>query len=175
MIDLVGNNDYRQWIVSVMERIQSSQIKAAIAVSHELLELYWYIGEQILEKQQSAKWGDGFLEQMSRDLLAEFPDMMGFSHRNLKSIRQWLRFWTGEGAIGKQLVSQSEAKGKQHDSQILTEARSLVSQIPWGHNILIFQKLRSPADALFYVQKTIENNWSRTVHTHQFTKRCLIY
>ena len=167
MSQLVSTEDYRQWIVSVKERIQSSQIKAAIAVNRELLELYWYLGEQILEKQQSAKWGDGFLEQMSNDLLAKFPEMKGFSHRNLKSIRQWYYFWTGASAIGKQLVSQLEKNGKQAVSQIPTDARSLVSQIPWGHNILIIQKLSSPADALFYVQKTIENNGSRAVLTHQ--------
>lgn len=116
MSELIRNNEYRQWIVSIKERIQSSQIKAAIAVNRELLELYWYLGEQILEKQQLAKWGDGFLEQMSNDLLAEFPEMKGFSHRNLKSIRRWLCFWTRASAIGKQLVS-----------QISTDARSLVS------------------------------------------------
>ena len=95
MSDLVRSNDYRQWIVSVKERIQSSQIKAAIAVNRELLELYWYLGEQIIEKQQSAKWGDGFLDQLSRDLVAEFPEIKGFSRRNLFYMRKWVSFWTG--------------------------------------------------------------------------------
>ena len=93
------------------------------------------MGQQIIERQESAKWGDGFLVQMSDDLLKEFPEMKGFSHRNLKSIRQWFRFWNSALEIGKQPAAQLPPKGKQ-----------LVSD---------------PKDALFYVQRTIENNWSR--------------
>ncbi len=155
MNEIVPKADYRQWITSIKTRVQTARIKAAVAVNRELLELYWFLGEQILEKQASARWGDGFLKQMSKDLLAEFPDLKGFSHRNLKSIRQWHLFWTDDSAIGKQAVSQLPANPSQ-----------LVSQIPWGHNILLIQKLKDPADAFFYVQKTIENNWSRSVLTH---------
>lgn len=136
-----------------------------MAVNRELLELYWFLGEQIVEKQQSAKWGEGFLEQSSKDLLDEFPEIKGFSHRNLKSIRQWYSFWTQRTAIGKQAVSQRGVKGKQLVSQLTANAAQAVSQIPWGHNILIIQKLRNPAAALFYIQKTIENSWSRAVRS----------
>lgn len=167
MTELAKSNDYRHWIVSIKQRVQASQIKAAIAVNRELLELYWYLGQQILEKQQTAKWGDGFLEQMSRDLLVEFPAMKGFSHRNLKSIRQWYQFWMADPVIGKQAVAQLDPNGKQPVSHLKNDAPQLVTQIPWGHNILIIQKFRDSADALFYVQKTIENNWSRAVLTHQ--------
>lgn len=156
MSELIPTDDYRQWIVSIKERVQASQIKAAVAVNRELLELYWFLGEQIIEKQKSSHWGDGFLKQMSLDLSSEFPVIKGFSYRNLKSIRQWYRFWQDDHSIGQQLVSQLDAEGKQ-----------LVAQIPWGHNILIIQKLNSPDDALFYVRKTIENNWSRAVLAHQ--------
>lgn len=171
MNELVPNADYRQWISSIKTRVQSSQIKAAVAVNRELLELYWFLGEQILEKQHSAKWGDGFLKQLSKDLLAEFPELKGFSHRNLKSIRQWYVFWNGDLAIGKQAVSQLEPKGQQAVSQNPTDPAPIVSQIPWGHNILLVQKLKDPAEALFYVQKTIENNWSRSVLTHHLESK----
>jgi predicted nuclease of restriction endonuclease-like (RecB) superfamily len=167
MSDLVRSNDYRQWIVSVKERIQSSQIKAAIAVNRELLELYWYLGEQILEKQQSAKWGDGFLDQMSRDLVAEFPEIKGFSRRNLFYMRKWVSFWTGSEPIMQQAAAQTPAIVQQVAAQLGKTGNPLFFQIPWGHNLLLLDKLPSPADALFYVQKTIENNWSRAVLTHQ--------
>lgn len=178
MSELIRNADYREWLGSIKQRVQASQIKAAVAVNREMLELYWFLGEQIIEKQQMAKWGDGFLDQMSQDLLAEFPEIKGFSYRNLKSIRQWYRFWSSDLAIGKQPVAQLPPKGKQLVSQSKTgdpqstaasnpNAPKLVWQIPWGHNILIMQKLSDPADALYYVQKTIENNWSRSVLTHQ--------
>ena len=157
MIEIVKTEDYRQWIVSIKQRIQSSQIKAATAVNRELLELYWFLGEQIIENQHSAKWGDGFLKQMSRDLLEEFPDMRGFSVRNLQRIRRWHQFWSGTPEIGQQPVS--------------SIAPQLVAQIPWGHNGLILEKLENPADALFYVQKTIENNWSRAVLSHHIESK----
>lgn len=159
MSDLVRSNDYRQWIVSVKERIQSSQIKAAIAVNRELLELYWYLGEQILEKQQSAKWGDGFLEQMSRDLLAEFPDIKGFSYRNLRRIRQWRSFWEIDTAIWPQLVAKLWPSWPQAVANTTEQGlkpsgptvQSLLVQIPWGHNSVLLEKLSDPLDALFYV------------------------
>ena len=93
MTELVKETDYRQWILSIKQRVQASQIKAAVAVNREMLELYWFLGEQILEKQQTAKWGDGFLAQMSIDLLAEFPEIAGFSLRNLQIMRKWFLFW----------------------------------------------------------------------------------
>ncbi len=167
MSDLLRSNDYRQWIVSVKARIQSSQIKAAIAVNRELLELYWYLGEQIIEKQQSAKWGDGFLEQMSRDLRAEFPQIKGFSRRNLFYMRKWVSFWTGSEPVMQQAAAQAPAIVQQVAAQLVKPENPLLFQIPWGHNLLLLDKLPSSADALFYVQKTIEHNWSRAVLTHQ--------
>lgn len=175
MSDLLRNNDYRQWLVSIKGRIQSSQIKAAIAVNRELLELYWYLGEQILEKLQSAKWGDGFLEQMSRDLLAEFPEIKGFSYRNLRRIRQWRSFWEIDATIWPQLVAKLPQSWPQAAANTTEQGlkpsspsvQSLLVQIPWGHNSVILEKLRDPLEAIFYVQKTIENNWSRAVLTHQ--------
>ncbi len=153
MSDLISNSEYRDWIVSIKKRVQSSQIKAALAVNSELLELYWFIGEQILERQQNAKWGDGFLKQMSQDLLVEFPEIKGFSRRNLELIRQWFVFWNQASEIGPQAA--------------VPIAKQLVSQLPWGHSVVLIQKLNDPAVALFYVQKTIDNNWSRAVLTHQ--------
>lgn len=166
MNQVFTNEIYRDWIAEIKARVQASQVKAAVAVNRELLELYWFLGEQILEKQSTAKWGDGFLKQMSEDLLSEFPDLKGFSHRNLKSIRQWYSFWTQPTEIGKQAVSQIGEKGKQLVSQSKADIKTLVTQVPWGHNILLARKFNDANDALFYVQKTIENGWSRAVLDH---------
>ena len=100
MTGIIQTGEYRQWIVSIKQRIQASQLKAAVAVNRELLELYWYLGKQILEKQQNSQWGEGFLPQMRLDLLAEFPDVKGFSVRNLQRIRRWYQFWTGGEKAG---------------------------------------------------------------------------
>ncbi len=167
MSELISNNEYRDWIGSIKSRVQASQIKAAIAVNRELLELYWFLGEQIIERQDTASWGDGFLKQMSQDLLADFPELKGFSLRNLQRMRAWVVFWSGQDAVVQQAVVQLRQNAAQLVPPAFANAAQLVSQLPWGHNILLVQKLDVPADALFYVQKTIENNWSRAVLTHQ--------
>jgi len=117
-----------------------------------LLRLYWQIGKDIVEKQAQAKWGDGFLQTLSADLCKEFPTMKGFSYRNLKSIRQWYLFYNQLDIIGKQVVSQLEV--------------SLFS-VPWGHHLMIMQRCKDIQEAIFYVYKTIENHWSRSVLEHQ--------
>ena len=152
MKNILETSDYKNWIHTLKGKIQQSQIKAAIQVNSELLRLYWQIGKAIVEKQAKAKWGDGFLQTLSADLCKEFPTMKGFSYRNLKSIRQWFLFYNQEFLIRKQLVSQLEA--------------SLLSS-PWGHHIMIMQRCKSIQEALFYVHKTIENHWSRSVLEHQ--------
>jgi predicted nuclease of restriction endonuclease-like (RecB) superfamily/ribosomal protein S25 len=141
---LVKNSEYRSFIQEVKQQIQSAQIKAAISVNQTLLQLYWELAEQIVEKQQETSWGDHFLEELSHDLKAEFPEMKGFSVRNLKYMRQWFIFWAGNLPFGQQLVA----------------------QIPWGHNLLIISRLKKIDEALFYVRKTIEHNWSRSSLKH---------
>ena len=142
---IIKMEDYLAFIQDIKQRIQGAQIKASVAVNQALLHLYWELAERIVAKQQDSAWGDGFLLQMSRDLQAEFPEIKGFSLRNLKYMRQWFQFWSAEPAIGQQLVA----------------------QIPWGHNLVIISKIKTIDQALFYVQKTIQNNWSRVVLTHQ--------
>ncbi len=141
---LVKTSEYRSFIREIKQRIQSAQIKAAVSVNQELLHLYWDLAERIVAKQQETAWGDRFLGQMSQDLKIEFPEMKGFSRRNLEFMRQWYRFWAAESVIAKQVVS----------------------QIPWGHNLVIIGKIKNIEEAVFYVQKTIQNNWSRSVLTH---------
>ena len=69
------------------------QLKAAVAVNSELLTFYWQLGGEIVEKQQQVKWGQGFLTQLSKDLMSDFPDISGFSKRKLEHIRKWYRYW----------------------------------------------------------------------------------
>lgn len=144
----IHSADYRQWIIELKERIRQSQIKAAVKVNSELLHLYWQMGSDIVAKQKNAQWGDGFLKQLSKDLTVEFPEIKGFSYRNLKNIRQWYLFYNQENIIGKQAVSQFE---------------QTFFSIPWGHHILIMQRCKEMDMALFYIQQIMENNWSRTV------------
>lgn len=153
-VGFVVNDEYKAWIEDIKNRIKQSQVKAAVKVNYELLELYWGIGRDIVAKQKHAKWGDAFLATMSKDLQRAFPDMSGFSVQNLKSIRYWYKFYNSE-ENGLQPVSQIEL------------VENMVKSIPWGHNQRIMYKCHSVQEALFYVQKTMDNGWSRNVLEHQ--------
>ncbi len=149
---------YKQWLVDIKSRIRQSQIKAAIRVNTELLNLYWDLGKQIVEKQGNAKYGDKLLQQLSNDLKKEFPQVQGFSLRNLKYCRQFYLFYNQEHIIGQQVVAQLP------DNLVIQQ---LVGQIPWGHNLYIITNCKSIDEALFYVNKTIENGWSRSILEHK--------
>ncbi len=152
MSKIIKNNDYKDFIKIIKNKIYSSQIKAAISVNKEMLMLYWNIAEMIVEKQEKSLWGSGFINEISKDLKKEFPDMKGFSKRNLELMRKWYKYYNNENQIAKQLVSQF---------------RNNIFQILWGHNIVIMQKVKDIEIAIFYINKTIENSWSRTVLIHQ--------
>jgi predicted nuclease of restriction endonuclease-like (RecB) superfamily len=154
-------DEYKRFIQEIKQRIQTAQIKAAVTVNREMLLLYWDLGQSILQKQKSASWGDGFLKQMSKDLQDEFPEMKGFSERNLKYIRQWVKFWSGQSVIGQQVAAQLG------DSETGQQATAQLLSIPWWHHVVILSKIKNHDEAMFYVQKTIQNHWSRAVLLHQ--------
>jgi len=148
--------NYKKWVVGLKAKIRSAQVKAAVAVNRELLELYWEIGREICEKQKMANWGDGLIGQLSKDLSAAFPGVKGFSRANLFYIRQWYMFY--QGAIVKQAVAEIGNGEK---------VEQVVRLLPWGHNVLIIKKCKSVDEALFYVRETIRNHWSRAVLSAQ--------
>ena len=156
MDKLRHNNEYKEWLISIKTRIRHSQIKAAIRVNTELLKLYWYLGAEIVLKQKKAKWGDTVIKQLSMDLKEEFPNSEGFSRTNLHYMRQWYLFYSQHDKNVQQLVGQLPAT-----SDLVSQR--LITQIPWGHNILIIKECKTVEEALFYVNKTVENGWSRTL------------
>ena len=143
---------YDEWLKNLKEKFRQVQLKAAVKVNTELLNFYWELGKEIAEKQKEAKWGDKLIDKLSRDLMAEFPNIKGFSRRNLMYIQKWYLFYSTNGKLVQQAVA-------------------LITQIPWGHNLVIITKCKNPEEALFYVQKTIENGWSRSVLIHQIGSR----
>ena len=145
--------DYKTWIESLKNKFRSSQIKASIKVNTTLLEFYWDLGEQIVKMQELHQWGSGFLEKLSNDLSTEFPDVKGFSRRNLEYIRRWYQFW-------QQAVSQMELENTK-------QTISKICMIPWGHNIAIVQKCKNLDEAIYYVRNSFENGISRSVLIHQ--------
>ena len=144
----IQTTEYKEFIQKIKTKVQQAQIKASIKVNVELLKFYWELGEEIVEKQKSTDWGNAFLKNLSQDLMNKFPNVKGFSHRNIKYIRQWYLFYSTDKEKGQQAVA-------------------LLTQIPWGHNLHIITKCKDINQALFYVQQTIANSWSRTVLVHQ--------
>lgn len=156
MKELIKSKEYNSWLKNLKQKVRHAQLKAAVSVNTALLEFYWELGADIIEKQKVASWGSGFLKQLSRDLMAEFPDMKGFSEANLHYIRRWFLFYN------KGLSNSGTACAR-----ISSQAVAELTKIPWGHNRVIISKCKNTDDAIFYVQKTIENGWSRSVLTHQ--------
>lgn len=153
--------DYKQWLKALKTRVRQVQLNAAVAVNQELLSCYWELGADIVDKQKNAAWGSGFLEQLSKDLRAEFLEMKGFFLRNIKYIRQWYQFYSALALQGQQPVA-----------QFAQQPASRITQIPWGHNLVIVSKCNSTDKALYYVRSTIIHGWSRSVLPHQI-ESCL--
>ena len=157
--------ELKQWLVDLKTRIRQSQIKAAIKVNDELLRLYWDLGHDIVVRQMDAVWGSGFFERLSKELKDEFPDMQGFSATNLKYCKYFYQFYSQDKQIRPQLVDEFQhVENKKYTirQQVVDEFKNTpLLQIPWGHHVVIFTKCKSVHEALFYVQKTIKNGWSR--------------
>ena len=158
---LASNSEFKSWVSQLKKDIRSAQIKAAIKVNTELLRLYWRMGADICEKQKSASWGDGWLKELSRELMAEFPDMKGLSYRNLKYIRQWYQFYNEQLTIGQQVVAQLDDVNMQQPVAQISE--EVFFSVPWGHHLYIISQCKDVGRAVFYLQKTVENGWSRAV------------
>ncbi|MDR0545985.1 MAG: PDDEXK nuclease domain-containing protein [Dysgonamonadaceae bacterium] len=200
MNEILKLSEYREWIGDLKQQIQRSQIKAALSVNSQLIMLYWDLGRQIVEKQENSKWGSGFIEQLSKDLRAAFPDLGGFSKTNLFRIRNFYLFYHNRlnsfekfpQLVGKisdyekatqsmrqtqdatQLIPQLAGILQNEVNQQITTYQQVVNQIiqvPWGHHITIIEKLNSIDVALFYIHKTIENNWSRSVLEYQIESK----
>ena len=152
---LASNSDFKKWVLQLKKDIRSAQVKAAIKVNTELLRLYWRMGADICEKQKSATWGDGWLKELSRELMAEFPNMKGFSYRNLKYIRQWYEFYNQQLIIGQQAVAQFRNEDRQQP--VATISEDIFFSVPWGHHLYIISQCKDVNRAVFYLKKTVEN------------------
>jgi len=97
---LINNNEYFAVLEDIKTRIKTAQHKAVLGANKELMELYWNIGKIIIT---NTKYGARFLENLSKDILTEFPDAKGFSVRNMKNMRRFAEiypdFQKGNGVL----------------------------------------------------------------------------
>ena len=160
IIKLSKDNDYISWFKEIKAKVFRLQIKASIAVNLELLSFYWDLGRDIIEKQTNKNWGDAVIEQLSKDLPKAFPEIKGFSRRNLFYIKSWYLFYNEQFTKVQQLVAQISLPA---NIDTLEKIQQLVGQIPWGHNILIITKIKNIDEAIFYANETLINGWSRAI------------
>jgi len=174
-MDFIKDPEYKQWLVDLKARIRQSQLRAMIKVNDELLHLYWDLGRDIVVRQMDAKWGSGFYSQLSNELKAEFPDMQGFSATNLNYCKRFYEFYANDNQLRQHIADEihPQLEGKMQLAENKTNAIhpqlggglqiNPIFSIPWGHQKGIVDKCKSVHEALFYVQKTIKNGWSRAV------------
>lgn len=158
---------YRDWLASVKNRIHAARMNVALSANRELIALYYELGAQISERESTAQWGTGFIDAFSKDLKASFPDVGGFSAKNLRYCRAFFRFYC-DPAIWQQAVAKLTTEPW---AGVDAELVQRLERIPWGHHIQIFSKCSGLVEAGFYIGQTIEQGWSRDVLALQLKSR----
>ncbi len=136
--------NYSEFLANLKKRIQQERLKSVLSANAALVMMYWDIGTSILQKQQDEGWGAKVIDRLSRDLKNAFPEMGGFSPRNLKYMRAFADSWK--------------------DREIV---QGVLAQITWYHNLALLEKLEEPELRMWYAGKTLENGWSRNVLVYQ--------
>lgn len=141
---------YADWLLDLKDRIHNAQQRATLAVNRELVLLYWQIGRDILARQIEEGWGAKVIERLAHDLRTAFPDMKGFSPRNLKYMRAFAEAWPDESFV-----------------------QEVLAQLPWYHQLALLDKLDSTESRHWYATRAIEHNWSRNILVMQIETRLL--
>lgn len=134
------SDSYLDFIEAIKKEIGNQRLKVVLNANSSMICLYWNIGKAILQKQEEEGWGAKVIDRMAKDLKEAFPDISGFSPRNIKYMRKFAECWP--------------------DFEIV---QRIVAQIPWRSNISLMDKLPDEESRIWYAQKTIENGWSKTI------------
>ena len=180
---------YHQWLGELKNNIHHSRLQTSLKVNSDMLILYWYLGKQIVEKINAEGWGTKVIEQLSTDLQKAFPDMKGFSTRSLKYMQKFAITYPNflivqqpvaqlENENVKPITQQPVAQLQNHNeigqqavaqfsNKIFYVSNPLLVSIPWGHHVTLLDKIKGEEESFWYINKTIENNWSRAVLQYQ--------
>jgi predicted nuclease of restriction endonuclease-like (RecB) superfamily len=132
--------DYATALATIKTRIQEERVRIVLAANAAMVLLYWDIGRVILERQEMAGWGAKVVDRLAADLREAFPDMKGFSPRNLKYMRAFAAAWPERAIV-----------------------QAPLARIPWYHHIALLEKLEDPAERLWYARQSIEQGWSHNI------------
>ncbi|MBI4648365.1 MAG: DUF1016 domain-containing protein [Bacteroidia bacterium] len=180
---------YIKILNDLKQKIQQARIKAVFSANTQMLTIYWEIGNTILYEQKKQGWGTKIIDRFSSDLRTEFPDMKGLSVRNLKYMRAFAEAYPDfysltplpkspseivQGKLAQigdkatiSSVQPSVAQFQDALSQAGGIVQPVVAQIPWTHHLIIINKVKNKNERLFYLEKTLQNGWSKSVLTMQ--------
>ena len=138
---LINSNEYLEIVKSIRDEIKGAQYKASVSVNRELIMLYYNIGQVINEHKS---WGNKFIDNLAADIKLSFPNATGYSARNLKYMAKFAAIYP--------------------DFEFVQQ---VVAQIPWGHNVVLMDKISDDTVRKWYIEQSIEHGWSRNVLVHQ--------
>lgn len=144
------SDTYLSFIDNIKNEIKKQRLSVVLSANASMICLYWNIGKAILNKQAEEGWGSKVIDRISKDINDAFPDMSGFSPRNIKYMRKFAEVWNDYGIMQR-----------------------TAAQIPWRSNILLMDKLSNQDERVWYAQKTLENGWSRDVLALQIESRLI--
>ena len=154
---------YVDWLGDIKTQIHEAQQRAAQALNLELVSLYWRIGRAILDQQDLQGWGAKVIERLALDLRTNFPEMKGFSPRNLKYMRAFAEAWPDHGIV-QQAIGQLESA---------PFVQAPLHKLPWYLHIALLDKLKTREEREWYLRKALEHNWSRNILVMQIESRLL--
>lgn len=134
------SDSYLDFIEEIKKEIENQRLNVVLNANSSMICLYWNIGKAVLQKQKEEGWGAKVIDRMAKDIKEAFPDMSGFSPRNIKYMRKFAECWP--------------------DFEIV---QRIVARIPWRSNISLMDKLADEESRIWYAQKAIENGWSKTI------------
>ena len=172
---MTADEGYVQWMADIKQRFRQSQLKAAVRVNTAMLEFYWSVGRDLVALRAEERWGTGVVKQFALDMRQAFPNETGFSYSNVKYMKQWYLYYYERVIKGQQSIDQLEVveKSQQVAGQIETlkkgqqaagqlEMPEIFGRIPWFHHVQIISKCKTLAEALFYINRVVEEGWSRS-------------
>lgn len=146
--DGLTSRTYLEFLNSIKSKIHQARFQAAKAVNKELIALYWQIGEEISERQEKFGWGKAIVEKLGQDLMQAFPKVTGFSARNLWDMRRFYQEYAQYPNL-----------------------RQVVAEIPWGHHLVILNKVKEIDAREYYLQAIMQCGWSRNILLHQINAK----
>jgi predicted nuclease of restriction endonuclease-like (RecB) superfamily len=173
---------YKSWLTELKQNISQVRLQTSMQVNANMLLVYWYIGKQILEKQELHGWGAKVVEVLAQDLQKAFPDTKGFSVRNLKYMRRFVELYSPTLEVYSLPKNKKTSIVQTVSAQLENSSANLIVQtlsaqlgnsslfnISWSHHVLLMDKAGDTEERLWYIKQSIENGWSVRVLDYQIS------